>query len=443
MGRIELVVRREGAFARAYARKRLLPGLAGDGALRALFIEEARVAGLVRHANVVPVLDVGEDDDGPYLVMDYVDGVSVADLIVRFGARLPLQVCLEIARQIAEGLHAAHELVSPEGKAMGLVHRDLSATNVLVGFDGTARVTDFGVARALDRGSLTRPGVPKGKLSYMAPEQIRSEPLDLRTDLFGLGVLLSELLKGGKLYGDVAPSEIARRTLEEPPPDPGDERDDLPPDLVALVFELLARRAEDRPRDARAVAGRLSAILADLRAEEGPIDVGELVRARFHTERAANAKMLAEALRDEDPTRPDVVLPEAAIGPPKLPAPREPRGVVEREDRAPSRERGQPLTWLGALASAVVIALAASALVAALTRPDPPEPQPVPIAPSAPPVSAPEPEIEAVDPATAEPDDATGPLPERSRRRRARARAATEPPEPPEPTTKIRTWSWE
>src|SRR5262245_60073901 len=128
MGTIELVVRREGAFARAYARKRLRPELAGDAELRAMFLEEARVAGLVRHANVVPVLDVGQDERGPFFVMDLVDGVSLHAALARLGDRIPVQIVVEIARQIAEGLHAAHELVAPDGRAMELVHRDVSLT---------------------------------------------------------------------------------------------------------------------------------------------------------------------------------------------------------------------------------------------------------------------------------------------------------------------------
>lgn len=298
MGQVELVIRREGSFGRAYARKRLLPSLAEDASARAMFLEEGRIAGLVRHAHVVPVIDVGEDDDGPYLLLELVDGVSVAELIERLGARIPVQVAVEIARQTAEGLHAAHELRSPRG-AMELVHRDLSPANVLVGFDGVARVTDFGVAKARDRAARTQVGVVIGKRSYMPPEQLRAEKLDRRADLFALGVVLAEMLIGGPLHGSASPSEVARRTLEEPPPDPGDERDDLPPELVALVFELMARRVEDRPGDARTVASRLARIGAALRADEDPLDVGELVRSTFDDRRRARQRELDEALRDE------------------------------------------------------------------------------------------------------------------------------------------------
>lgn len=310
MGRVDLVVRREGAFARAYACKRLLAQHARDGVARALFLDEARIAGLVRHAHVVPVIDAGEDDEGPFLLMELVDGVSVAALVRRLGATIPIQVCVEIARHVAEGLHAAHELVSPEGVAMQLVHRDVSPANVLIGFDGIARVTDFGVARAVDRPGATAESTPVGKLSYMAPEQILGEPLDPRADLYALGLVLAEMLRGAPRGEGASPSEIARRTLEEPPDDPGEERPDLPPALSALLFELMARDREDRPRDARTVGARLAAICAELRAEEGPIDVGELVRRAFDDVRRGNARVLAEALRDVDATREGIALPE-------------------------------------------------------------------------------------------------------------------------------------
>ncbi len=302
MGRLELVVRREGTFARAYARKRPLGDLALDVRVRDMLLEEARVAGLARNAHVVPVLDVGEDEEGAFLVMDFVDGVPLDRIVERLGSRLPLQCALEIARQIAEGLHAVHETMTTDGAPMEIVHRDLSPSNVLVGFDGIARVTDFGIARARDRAAISQPGVRKGKRSYMAPEQLRGAEVDRRTDLFALGVVIAEMVAGARLYGEVTPTERARRTLDEPPPDIGELRADVPTELVALTFELMARERADRPRDARLVSTRLAAVRDQLRIEEGSIDLGELVRARFDDVRRDNDRMLAAALRDQDPT---------------------------------------------------------------------------------------------------------------------------------------------
>jgi serine/threonine protein kinase len=191
MGQVDLAVRREGNFERLFAIKRLRPELSSDVEVRSMFLDEARIAGLVRHPNVVSIVDVGEDDSGPLAVMEFVDGISVAELLAKSDVHpLPLDLALRIAREVAEGLHAAHELRSADGAPLELVHRDVSPQNILLGFDGIARVTDFGVAKALGRVSQTSTGVLKGKLGYISPEQLRFEEPDRRADLFALGVVL-------------------------------------------------------------------------------------------------------------------------------------------------------------------------------------------------------------------------------------------------------------
>ncbi len=177
MGTVELALRREGEFRRLHAVKRLHPHLLEDEDLRAMFLDEARIAGLLRHANVVSVLDVGEDAQGPFLVMDYVDGVTLSTIIQHHAPLqqlLPVQLCARIGGEIARGLAAAHELTGHDGKLLDIVHRDVSPQNVLVGFDGQVRLADFGIARALGRSAkLTELGVIKGKIGYQAPEQLR------------------------------------------------------------------------------------------------------------------------------------------------------------------------------------------------------------------------------------------------------------------------------
>jgi serine/threonine-protein kinase len=299
MGTVEVVLRREQRFARLYAIKRLHPHMRGDPDLRAMFLDEARIAGLLRHPNVVSVLDVGEDGDGPFLVMDYIDGLSLGNLLAVASAqreRLPVQVCLQIARDVARGLHCAHELCGLDGQPLGLVHRDVSPMNVLVGYDGTVRITDFGVAKALGQSVLTGTGVLKGKISYMSPEQLRFDEIDRRADLFGLGTTLYEMLAGERLYQSKAGVEGARRILTEPAPDVGEVRSDVPPELVQLLFELLAKEADHRPPDAAAVEKRIQAIVVELMAEEGPIDVGEFVRELAAPLREAQKQKIAQAL---------------------------------------------------------------------------------------------------------------------------------------------------
>jgi serine/threonine-protein kinase len=298
MGYVELVERREGRFRRLYARKRLHAPFRRDPGFLTMFMDEARIAGLIRHPNVVSVLDVGEDEQGPYLLMDYVEGVSLADLLdfcAREGRRIPLQVCLRIAGAVARGLHAAHELRSEDGALLGVVHRDVSPRNVLVAFDGAVRVLDFGIAKALGNASRTMSGVLKGSLGYMSPEQLRFQSLDRRSDLFALGVTLFELVAGRRLYKGRDDAEVARLILDEAPPDLGEEREDVPPALVELAFDLLAKAPEHRPDDAGAVAARLEAILAPMVDAEGVLEVSDYVRASLPALKAQAERRRQEA----------------------------------------------------------------------------------------------------------------------------------------------------
>lgn len=303
MGRVDLAVRRDGSFLRLYAVKRLHAHLREDVDVRVMFLDEARIAGLLRHPNVVSVVDVGEDDEGPFLVMEYVEGVTVGTLIeksVAAGELVPLGVALRIGLHAARGLHAAHDLAGPDGAPLSLVHRDVSPYNVLVGFDGVTRVTDFGIAKALGRLSGTSTGILKGKLGYMSPEQLQFRGQDRRSDLFSLGVVLFELLTSSRLYPGTLAEESARRILDEPPPDLLDFRDDAPPELVALLFELLAKDPANRPGDAREVARTLEATLHDLAAAGEDADVGAYLEAQFGEERRALTRDIAAALTADD-----------------------------------------------------------------------------------------------------------------------------------------------
>ncbi|MEM9190438.1 MAG: serine/threonine-protein kinase [Myxococcota bacterium] len=281
MGRVDLALRREGAFRRLYAVKRLHPHLSQDADFQAMFLEEARIAGLIQHPNVVSVLDVGEDAEGPFLIMDFVDGLSLSSLMrraKRAGEPIPIQVCARIGRDMALGLHAAHELKDHEARSLGLVHRDLSPQNVLVGWNGAVRITDFGIAKALGRSVKTSTGILKGKISYMAPEQLRFEEPDRRSDLFALGVILFELLAGERLYAKGTGAEAPRRILNEPPPDIGEGRPEVPDGMVRLLFELLAKDREARPPTALDVATRLGETLGELVASEGAVEIEAWVR---------------------------------------------------------------------------------------------------------------------------------------------------------------------
>jgi serine/threonine protein kinase len=300
MGYVELVFRREGRFLRWCARKRLHEQFRNDPAFRSMFMDEARLAGLVHHPNAVGVLDVGEDDDGPFLLMDFVEGVSLSRLIadaVGAGREIPMQVAVRICLDAAQGLHAAHEVRAEDGTVLNLVHRDVSPQNILIGFDGTVRVTDFGIAKALGNASRTSAGVLKGNMGYVAPEQLRFEEPDRRSDFFSLGVTLYELLSGRRLYPNRVGFDGTRRILTEPPPDIGEVRSDVPPELCELLFEMLAKERDSRPATAVDIASRLEGILAVLIAEEGSVTVGDYMTQHFSEQHAEQREILSAHLK--------------------------------------------------------------------------------------------------------------------------------------------------
>ena len=323
MGYVELCFRREGRFLRWCARKRLHESFRNDATFRSMFMDEARLAGLVRHPNAVGVLDVGEDQDGPFLIMDFVEGVSLSRVITEAASArrpFPMQVAVRIGLDAAMGLHAAHEVRSEDGTVLRLVHRDVSPQNILIGFDGTVRVTDFGIAKALGNTSRTSAGVLKGNMGYLSPEQLRFEEPDRRSDFFSLGVTLYELLSGERLYTNKDGFDGTRRILVEPPPDIGDVRSDVPPELVELLFELLAKDRESRPATAADIAGRLEGILAALIAEEGSVTVADYMDQHFAGQRQERREFLVEQMKRLDAESPVTLrsmpvvstLPEAA-----------------------------------------------------------------------------------------------------------------------------------
>ncbi len=235
-------------FQRFFAIKRLHPHLADEQEFIDMFLDEARLAAGIHHPNVVPILEVGTTDAGYYLVMDYIEGDTLSGVINRALAAggLPRPIALRIVQDALHGLHAAHELTDGDGHTIDLVHRDCSPQNILVGIDGSSRLTDFGVARASSRLSTTRSATVKGKLAYLSPEQATGRGLDRRSDLFGMGVILWEVLAGRRLFRADSDGATLSRILVEPIPSLAEHAPDIPPALAAAVMRSLARDPDDR-----------------------------------------------------------------------------------------------------------------------------------------------------------------------------------------------------
>jgi eukaryotic-like serine/threonine-protein kinase len=208
-------------FSRTVAIKRLHEQFAKDPEFVSMFLDEARLCARIRHPNVVPTLDVIAGDRQLLLVMEYVQGESLSRLFrasVTRGERVPLKIAVSILSGMLHGLHAAHEAKDEHGQPLGIVHRDVSPQNVLIGADGVARVLDFGVAKAKGRLYTTQDGRVKGKLSYMAPEQLRSDPVDRKSDIFAASIVAWELFTGKRLFESENEGGTITKLLLDPIP---------------------------------------------------------------------------------------------------------------------------------------------------------------------------------------------------------------------------------
>jgi serine/threonine-protein kinase len=250
--------------ARSVVVKRMLPRIASDASARAMFSEEARLGAHVHHPNVVQVVDFGESESQPYLVLEFVQGVDLWRLtrfLIRTGQLLSPSLAVYIGREMLLGLHAVHEAVDEQGMRLGVVHRDVSPSNVLLSVHGDVKLGDLGIARSRLREKFPNTSIgerAKGKLGYLAPEQVRGVESDRRADIFSAGVVLAELLMGRPLFA--GGSELAvLLAIRDSKIHPFLEMADLLPEgLVDLVGEALAQKPVRRPANAELFASRLA-----------------------------------------------------------------------------------------------------------------------------------------------------------------------------------------
>jgi serine/threonine-protein kinase len=243
--------RRAGAGAEnLVAIKAMLTDLSADVDAESMFLDEARLVSRIRHPNIAAVLDQGEHAEAIYIVVEWVEGEPLQVVLREARTGVPLPLALRIVERAASGLHAAHELRDDTGQPLGLVHRDVSPQNILVGYDGTVKVIDFGIAKAAANMQRTRMGQIKGKVPYMAPEQASGERVDRRTDVFALGVVLYQLVTGKHPFrGESEFATLARIRDQDPAPPPRSLVPNLPPALDAVMLKALAKDRDDRFSD--------------------------------------------------------------------------------------------------------------------------------------------------------------------------------------------------
>ena len=339
-----------GGFARTVAIKRLHPALAKDAQLVTMLLDEARTSARIQHPNVVSTLDVIEDQDEVLLVLEYVHGESLANLlatVARKGQRAPVEVVAAIVAGALHGLHAAHEAKDEMGVPLELVHRDVSPQNILVDDNGNARLLDFGVAKALGRQQISQIGVPKGKLAYMAPEQVHGN-VSRRSDVFSMGVVLWEALTGEHLFQGKSDGEILAAVLMAKAPSARSKAPNVPEALDAVLLRSLRRLPE----------GRFATAL----------DFAQAIEASVHIASAGEVadwlqKEAAEVLAKRDQL---LLLAEESVVPAPAPAPRSRAAVLLR-----------PRTLVAIGAALVLLSVGVAS-----TRTTTPAPGPAPPSPS-------------------------------------------------------------
>ena len=240
-------------FERIVALKRILPSIAEDEEFITMFIDEAKIAVQLQHANIAQIFDLGKVDDSFFIALEYVHGRDlrgIFDDLRKRGQTMPVQQVCYLIMQLCEGLDYAHNKRDAQGRDLNLVHRDVSPQNVLIGYEGEVKLIDFGIAKAAGKASKTQAGILKGKFGYMSPEQVRGLPIDRRSDIFALGIVLYEMLTGERLFiGETDFSTLEKvRNVEIIPP--SSFNTGIPEKLERIVLKALEKNVEDRYQNA-------------------------------------------------------------------------------------------------------------------------------------------------------------------------------------------------
>jgi serine/threonine-protein kinase len=394
------VVAAEG-FEKLVAIKRILPDLAEDERFVKMLLTEARIHSALSHRNIVQIHDLGISEDGQYfIVLEFVDGYDlrmITEQLAAMGEIIPEVLSLHIASELAQGLHFAHELKGDDGQPLGLIHRDVTPSNVLISLAGEVKLSDFGLAKRRHDRSVV--GSLKGNLSYMSPEQAMQQPLDRRTDIFSLGAVLFELLTGRRLReitDEVAGwSHVASGAV----PSVRSLRPDLPPAIERLLDRALAADPNQRFPDAAAFGVAIRQALAEMNVPVGASDLGALLKVINPPRKPRSLTMERSKVIRLGPEA--KALREAFAAPP-TPAPLVATPRVEMETpRATASRRPTPAAMQAAAnggARAVAVATPAAKPAPAAADPDATPPPVTPLPPLRPRAATPRPPNEAAAP---------------------------------------------
>jgi tRNA A-37 threonylcarbamoyl transferase component Bud32 len=381
MARIYLArARGIGGFEKLVVVKQILPRLAEDAEFIARFFQEARLAATLDHPNIAAVYDVDSDRDTYFYSMEYVRGRDLQKVLRRakqVERVLSLDEIVAVVTNLCAGLHHAHTRAGSDGRPLGIVHRDVSPSNVLLSFEGAVKLADFGVAKARTGMVSTVAGTLRGKIAYMSPEQCRGESLDRRSDVYAVGVLMWEMLTSQRLHHGESELGIVRQIAERSSPSPRAHRPDLPEALERIVAKALALEPANRYASAHALQAELEehARTTGLAVSARTIAalMGELFPDQAHREPPAARIAATMPIRVDDVAQEDRITPATAtFAPPRLPPAELAPSLVPSldgdeptRDLAPTASRG----WTGmAVGLALGIALGGGGLWLALDR---------------------------------------------------------------------------
>jgi len=259
-------------FQKIVAIKRILPHLTENDEFVTMFIDEAKLAAQLQHPNIIHIYDLGKIERSYYIAMEYIDGKdlrSLLRLIEEKGQRLPLGIALYVASRLAAALDYAHRKRDFQGRAMALVHRDVSPQNVLISLDGDIKLCDFGIAKAASKASHTRAGALKGKLQYMSPEQAWGKDLDHRSDIFSLGVVMYEMVTGKKAFSGDSELSILEQVRSPKLQAPRQIDPSVPPEVERIILRAIEPNRDARYQTAAELGSDLDAALRTVRPAPG------------------------------------------------------------------------------------------------------------------------------------------------------------------------------
>ncbi|PIE65548.1 MAG: hypothetical protein CSA24_02510 [Deltaproteobacteria bacterium] len=299
-GMAELFRARSADHDQVVAIKRILPEMAKDRTFVEMFADEGRICGTLDHPGIARIYELGEVAGEPYLALEYVSGVDLLRLLNRLkqrGQSFSPELIGFICAEIAEALDYAHHRCDASGRPQEIIHRDISPQNVMASFAGEVKIIDFGIAKARQRSAETRAGVLKGKFCYMSPEQARGQPLDHRSDIFAVGIVLWELWVGARLFDGRNEFETIEQVRGAIVPSPSTRGRPAPPELEAIMQRALARRPEDRFPRAADLADALRSFLRQQPRPAGSRDLATLTQAAFGREYRLEQKALEDCRR--------------------------------------------------------------------------------------------------------------------------------------------------